>query len=66
MQKPWRDAAYWLAPPGLLNLLSYRTQEHQPMGVSTHRGLALSHQSLVKKMLYRLAHSTLLWRHFLS
>jgi hypothetical protein len=30
MQKPWRDAAYWLASPGLLRLLSYRTQELQP------------------------------------
>jgi hypothetical protein len=24
------DAAYWLAPDGLLSLLSYRTQDHQP------------------------------------
>jgi hypothetical protein len=23
-------AAYWLAPHGLLSLLSYRTQDHQP------------------------------------
>ena len=30
MQMPWRDAAYCLAPCGLLSLLSYRTQEHQP------------------------------------
>jgi hypothetical protein len=30
MQRPWRDAAYWLAPHGLLSLLSYRTQDHQP------------------------------------
>ena len=30
MQKPWRDAAYWFAPHGLLSLLSYRTQDHQP------------------------------------
>ena len=26
MQKPWRDAAFWLAPHGLVSLLSYRTQ----------------------------------------
>jgi hypothetical protein len=28
MQGPQRDAAYWLAPHGLLSLLSYRTQDH--------------------------------------
>jgi hypothetical protein len=27
MQRPWRGAVYWLASPGLLSLLSYRTQE---------------------------------------
>jgi hypothetical protein len=26
MQRPWRGAAYWLAPSGLLSLLAYRTQ----------------------------------------
>ena len=30
MQRPWRDAHYWLASPGLLSLLSYRTQDYQP------------------------------------
>jgi hypothetical protein len=25
MQRPWRDVLYWLASPGLLSLLSYRT-----------------------------------------
>jgi hypothetical protein len=32
MQRPWRGAAYWLAPCGLLSLLSNRTQNHQPRG----------------------------------
>jgi hypothetical protein len=27
MQRPWRDVPYWLASPGLLSLLSYRTQD---------------------------------------
>jgi hypothetical protein len=31
MQKPWRDAAYWLTLYGLLNLLSYRTQDQPGM-----------------------------------
>jgi hypothetical protein len=25
MQRPWRDVLSWLASPGLLSLLSYRT-----------------------------------------
>jgi hypothetical protein len=28
MQKPWKNAAYWLASPGLLSLLSYITQDY--------------------------------------
>jgi hypothetical protein len=27
MQRPWWGASYWLASPGLLSLLSYRTQD---------------------------------------
>jgi hypothetical protein len=29
MQRPWRDAAYWLASLGLLSLLSSKTLNHQ-------------------------------------
>jgi hypothetical protein len=33
MQRPWRDVPYWIASPGLLNLLSYRTKRwHHPQG----------------------------------
>mgnify|MGYP001058360618 CR=1 FL=1 len=39
MQRPWRGASYWLAHQGLLNLLSYRTQNHQPKDGTTHYGL---------------------------
>jgi hypothetical protein len=28
MQRPWRDVTYWLASPGLLSLLSFRTQDY--------------------------------------
>ena len=38
MQKPWRDALYWLASPGLLSLLSYRSQDYQPRDGTTHNG----------------------------
>jgi hypothetical protein len=38
MQRPWRDAHYWLASPGLLSLLSYRTQDYQPRDGPTHKG----------------------------
>ena len=30
MQRPWRGAAYWLAPHSLLSPLSYRTPNHLP------------------------------------
>ena len=37
-QRPWRDVLYWLASPGLLSLLSYRTQDYQPRDDTTHKG----------------------------
>jgi hypothetical protein len=63
MQRPQKFAAYWLAPHGLLSLLSYRTQNHQPRVGTTHSGLSSPHQSVVKKMPYSLAQSLILWRH---
>ena len=30
MQRPWRDVLYWFASPGLLSMLSYRTQDYHP------------------------------------
>jgi hypothetical protein len=30
IQRPWRDVLYWLASPGLLSLLSYRTKTTSP------------------------------------
>ena len=38
MPRPRGDATYWLASPGLLSLLSYRTQEYQPRDGTTHSG----------------------------
>jgi hypothetical protein len=38
MQRQWTDVTYWLAPPALLNLLSYRTQDNQPRNSTTHKG----------------------------
>jgi hypothetical protein len=38
MQRPWRDATYWLVSPGLLSLLAYRTQDYQPRDGTTHSG----------------------------
>jgi hypothetical protein len=37
MQRPWRDITYWLASPGLLSLLSHRTQDYQPRDGTTHK-----------------------------
>ena len=51
MQRPWESVAYWLAQ------CTYRTQVHQPRGSTIHNGLGPPHQSVVKKVLYRLAHT---------
>jgi hypothetical protein len=40
MQRPWRDVLYWLASPGLLSLLSYRTKATSPEMVPPTRGLS--------------------------
>jgi hypothetical protein len=39
-QRPWRNAAYWLAPHGLFSWMSNSTQGHLPKGGTTHRGLS--------------------------
>jgi len=47
-------AAHWLASPGLLSLLSYRTRDHQPRGWHHPQWAGLSpSQSLIKEMLYQ-------------
>ena len=39
VQKPWRDAPYWLASPVLLSLDSrYRTQDFLPRDGTIHKG----------------------------
>jgi hypothetical protein len=40
MQRPWRDVLYWLASPGLLSLLSYRTKITSPEMVPPTRDLS--------------------------
>jgi hypothetical protein len=39
MQRPWRDVLYWLASPGLLSLLSYRTETTSPVMAPPTRDL---------------------------
>lgn len=39
MQTPWRNAAYWLVPNGLLSLLSYTAKDRRPRGDTAHHGL---------------------------
>jgi hypothetical protein len=41
MQRSWRDVPYWLASSALPSLLSYRTQDYQPMDGITHNGPSL-------------------------
>jgi hypothetical protein len=38
MQRLWMDVTYWLASPGWLSLLSYRTQDYQLRDIMTHNG----------------------------
>jgi hypothetical protein len=59
MQKPWRDALYWLASLGLLSLLSYRTKTTSPEMAPPTRGLPPP-PSLIEKMPY----SWISWMHF--
>jgi hypothetical protein len=40
MQRPRRDVLYWLASPGLLSLLSYRTKTTSPEMAPPTRGLS--------------------------
>ena len=49
MLRPWRGAAYWLVPHGLLILLSQSTQDHQPRDAPPTMGWAVSHRSLILK-----------------
>jgi hypothetical protein len=37
--EPMEECCPWLGPHGLLSLLSYKTQDHQPRGDSTPNGL---------------------------
>jgi hypothetical protein len=48
MQKPWRGAAYYLAPRSLFSLFSYRTAS--PGILLPTMGWVLPHQSLSKRM----------------
>ena len=64
MQRPWRNAACYLGPHGLLSLLSYRTQDHQPRDGTTHDALGLPHRLVNKKTLSRIAYSPVLLGHF--
>jgi hypothetical protein len=38
MQRAWRDVLYWLASPGLLSLLSYRTKTTSPEIIPPTKG----------------------------
>ena len=65
MQRPWRGAAYWLTPHGLLSLLPQGSQNHQPSDGTTHNGLGPSPINYCfKKMPCRFAYNLILWRLF--
>lgn len=62
-QRPWRNAAYCLAPLGLMSYFSYTTWTGMAQPIL---GWALAHQLAVKKMLFTHAHRPFCWRQFLS
>lgn len=39
IQRLWRDGLYWLSPHSLLSLLPPTTQDHPPVGGTTHCGI---------------------------
>lgn len=55
-QRPWRGALYWLAPHGLLSLLSNTTQDHRQGGGTAHSGLGPLTWIFNKYMPYSFAH----------
>lgn len=54
-QRPWKNAACCLAPNGILVLLYFSTQDHQPCGGTIHCELDLWERSSFKKIPPRLA-----------
>ena len=54
-RRPWRSAAYWLAPRALLCLLYYTVQVHLLSDGNAHNGLGLP-PFTIKKMPHKPAH----------
>jgi hypothetical protein len=59
MQRPWRGDSYWLAPHGSLSLLIKPRTTSPGMALPT-MGWGLPLQSLIVKVLYRLAYNPVL------
>jgi hypothetical protein len=57
IQRLWRDVLYWLASPGLLSLLSYRTKTTSPVMAPPTIGPS---PLITEKIPY----SWISWRHF--
>jgi hypothetical protein len=68
MRKPWRGAACfsWPDSHGLLSLLLIVLRTTSPGMALPSMTWVLLDQSLIKKVLYRLAHRPLSWRKFLN
>jgi hypothetical protein len=65
MQRPWKNPAYWLVPHSsacfLIELRTICLRVAPPT-----MSWAFTHQSIIKKLPYRLAYSLILLRHFLN
>ena len=68
--EPWRKAAYWLSPHGLLSLHSYIPQDQHPRGATLIAILIKVHTELghpttaTKKIPHRFLYRPMLLRHF--
>ena len=65
MQRPWRNAASWLAPRGLLSLFSYTIQDNWLGVAPSSVAWICPHQSLIGKAHHSLSHRPIWWGHFL-
>jgi hypothetical protein len=66
IQKPWRDVDFWLVYTTCSACFLTELRNINPEIISPTMDKVLFYQSLTKKIPYRLACSSVLWKHFLN
>ena len=66
LKRPWRSAVYWLVPLACSACFLTEPRTTSPWMAPPTMVWALSHQSPIKKMPYRLTYNPILWMHFLD